>query len=144
MDQGDLHCDVLIVGAGPAGSSSASFLARKGLNTIICDKAAFPREKICGDCINPGCWELFGLLGVADEVAAHAERVSGVRIAGRYSRTLDIPIPVPTGKNTPFVAIKRSILDEILLKRAVADGVLFLESTALDSLASVNHDETGW
>lgn len=144
MDRGDLHCDVLIVGAGPAGSSCASFLARKGLNIIICDKAAFPRDKICGDCINPSCWELFHLLGVADEVAAHAELVSGVRIAGRNSRALDIPIPPQAGKSAPFAAIKRSILDDILLKRATADGVLFLESTALDLVSHFVHAKSEW
>ena len=44
-----LSCDVCIVGAGPAGASAALFLAKKGINSIVIDKASFPRDKICGD-----------------------------------------------------------------------------------------------
>ena len=87
-----LHADVVIIGAGPAGTTCAALLARKGISVLLCDKASFPREKICGDCINPRCWDFFTLLGIADEVAANSENVTGVKIAGRSGKVLDVPL----------------------------------------------------
>ena len=46
-------CDVAIVGAGPAGSSAAIALARRGYDVVLIDKQQFPREKLCGDFVNP-------------------------------------------------------------------------------------------
>src|SRR6266516_3855758 len=48
--------DVAIVGAGPAGSSCAAFCALAGLRTVVLERGKFPREKVCGDCLNPSCW----------------------------------------------------------------------------------------
>jgi menaquinone-9 beta-reductase len=61
--------DVTVIGGGPAGSSAATFTAKAGLKTLLIDRAVFPREKVCGDCLNPGCWEVFDQLGVAEEIA---------------------------------------------------------------------------
>jgi len=46
--------DVLIVGAGPAGTIAATLLARQGVRVRIVDRARFPRDKLCGDTVNPG------------------------------------------------------------------------------------------
>ncbi|MBC7938284.1 MAG: FAD-dependent oxidoreductase, partial [Chitinophagaceae bacterium] len=43
------HCDVLVIGAGPAGSSAAITLARAGLDVVLVDQHTFPRDKVCGD-----------------------------------------------------------------------------------------------
>src|SRR3981081_2483251 len=48
--------DVAIVGGGPAGSTCAAFCAGAGLRTLVLEREKFPREKVCGDCINPACW----------------------------------------------------------------------------------------
>src|SRR6266513_315861 len=45
--------DVAIVGGGPAGSSCAAFCALAGLRTVVLEREKFPREKVCGDCLNP-------------------------------------------------------------------------------------------
>src|ERR1700690_2911055 len=107
------HFDVVIVGAGPAGTTCASLLARRGINVLLCDKATFPREKICGDCINPGCWDFFKMLGIEGEVAGAAELVKGIKIAGRSGKFLDIPFNnnLSHARLAPFIAIKRSILE---------------------------------
>ena len=60
--------DVAIVGAGPAGSSAAISLARKGYSVILLERAIFPREKLCGDFLNPANWPLLERLGVVDEI----------------------------------------------------------------------------
>ena len=58
------HFDVGIVGAGPAGSSAAIALARKGYSVALLDKEQFPREKLCGDFLNPINWPLLRELEV--------------------------------------------------------------------------------
>ena len=50
--------DAIVVGAGPAGSAAASFLARKGLQVLILEKAASPPPKVCGEYLSPGCLRL--------------------------------------------------------------------------------------
>jgi menaquinone-9 beta-reductase len=49
----DAEADVIVVGAGPAGSTAASYLARAGLSVLLLEKATFPREKVCGDGLTP-------------------------------------------------------------------------------------------
>src|SRR5512145_2542899 len=73
--------DVAVIGAGPAGSAAAIGLAQRGYEVALIDKKFFPREKLCGDFINPVNWPVFRELGVEDQVVAqpHAE-VSGFRI----------------------------------------------------------------
>src|SRR5690349_19116062 len=62
--------DVIIAGAGPAGASCAAFCARRGMRVALLDRARFPRDKVCGDYLNPRCWEVFERLGVAGKVLA--------------------------------------------------------------------------
>ena len=140
------HFDVVIIGAGPAGTTCAALLARSGIRVLLCDKASFPREKICGDCVNPGCWDFFKLLDVADEVSANSENITGIKIAGRSGKVLDIPL----NKNLPpagigsFIAIKRSKLDSLLLDRAIKDGAIFFESTAIESILCKRSNDDSW
>jgi flavin-dependent dehydrogenase len=61
---------VAIVGGGPAGAACATLCAQAGLRTLVLEKAVFPRDKVCGDCVNPGCWPLFQQLGVARTLLA--------------------------------------------------------------------------
>jgi flavin-dependent dehydrogenase len=50
----DNDADVIVVGAGPAGSTAAAYLARAGLDVLLLEKSSFPREKVCGDGLTPG------------------------------------------------------------------------------------------
>src|SRR5204862_1875618 len=60
--------DVAIVGGGPAGSSCAAFCALAGLRTLVLERERFPREKVCGDCLNPSCWSVMERLGLTQRV----------------------------------------------------------------------------
>lgn len=62
--------DVIIAGAGPAGCSAANFLARQGHEVLLLDKAKFPRDKTCGDCISPATMNILDRIGVSNEIEA--------------------------------------------------------------------------
>ncbi|MGH8092084.1 MAG: NAD(P)/FAD-dependent oxidoreductase [Chthoniobacterales bacterium] len=129
--------DVAIVGSGPAGASCAAFCARAGLRTLALERATFPREKVCGDCLNPTCWPVLERLGVAAEVRAapHGKLsvVEFIDLKGRSTR-----VPLPNGENSE-IAIKRSLLDQILLRRARSSGAEVREGETLVSVRKREH-----
>src|SRR5438552_8893532 len=112
--------DVAIVGGGPAGSSCAVFCALSGLHTLVLERERFPREKVCGDCLNPSCWPVLERLGVAEEVrnTPHGKWtvVEFIGIDGR-----SISAPLPEGEEAEIV-IRRSVFDGILQRRARSLG----------------------
>ncbi len=128
--------DVAIVGAGPAGSTCAAFCAQAGLRTLLIEKSIFPREKVCGDCLNPGCWPILERLDIAERVLAEPHSVlADVEFISPRGRSLRIPLdPSRRGE----VAIKRSLLDALLLRRAREAGAVIHEGVTLTSV------ECGW
>src|SRR5438477_238244 len=78
--------DAVVVGAGPAGSVAALVLARGGARVALADKAAFPRDKACGDLIGPRGVQVLADLGVAVPDAGHGSDLLAVGPSGRRSR----------------------------------------------------------
>src|SRR5256886_10566173 len=105
--------DVAIIGAGPAGSTCAAFCAAAGLRTIVIEREKFPREKVCGDCLNPACWPVLRRLDIADDARAlpHGtlDAVEFIAIGGAK-----IHVDLPRDENAE-IAVKRSLLDDLLL-----------------------------
>ncbi|MDQ3545301.1 MAG: NAD(P)/FAD-dependent oxidoreductase [Verrucomicrobiota bacterium] len=129
--------DVAIVGSGPAGASCAAFCAQAGLRTLLLERAVFPREKVCGDCLNPSCWPVLERLGVADDVrAAPHGKLTTVEFIGVDGRSISSPLP--SGENTE-IAIRRSVLDNLLLRRARSLGAEVREGVTLLSVAYGGH-----
>jgi menaquinone-9 beta-reductase len=106
--------DVAIVGGGPAGASCASFCAMAGLRVVVLERETFPREKVCGDCLNPACWPVLRRLRLEDGVRAlpHGalDRVDFIAINGR-----SVSVNLPAGAE---IAVKRSLFDQLLFDRA--------------------------
>ena len=110
---------VVVVGGGPAGSLTALLLARAGVRVRLVDRDAFPRNKLCGDTLNPGALALLRAQGVATGIEAVALPVHGMvvtgpggaRVAGQY------------GKGVHGVALSRRVLDALLLEEAARAGV---------------------
>ena len=108
--------DVIIVGGGPAGSSCAAFAAMAGLRVLVLERETFPREKVCGDCLNPACWGSLDRLGLSDQVRAlshgQLDAVEFIAMDGQ-----SVSVQLPSGA-TAEIAVKRSLFDELLLNRA--------------------------
>jgi menaquinone-9 beta-reductase len=131
--------DVAVVGGGPAGSVCAAFCAAAGLRTVLIEREKFPREKVCGDCLNPECWPILRQLGIDQRVreSPHATLAS-VAFLGLRDRCMEIELP--QGEEAE-IAIKRSVFDALLLDRARHLGVEIREKSTLTSLEKTNG---GW
>ena len=110
--------DVVIVGAGPAGSVAGIVLARAGVGVRLVDRAAFPRDKLCGDTVNPGTLERLRRLGVDRDLDARALRVDGMLVTGERGDVIDGRYP----RGQSGRAIVRRDLDWMLLQQAIAAG----------------------
>ena len=111
--------DVLVVGAGPAGSAAAAWAARAGLDTLLVDAAVFPRDKTCGDGLTPRAIHELQLLGLEDWLRAHTVN-QGLRAHG-FGQTLLLPWP---GGSLPDwgSAVARTELDDHLRTTAIKAG----------------------
>ena len=134
-------CDVAIIGAGPAGSSAAITLARLGYSVALLDKEQFPREKLCGDFINPSNWPILRALGVEREILACArQRVTGFRITSVAGDEAESPLPLTSTE--PFgLGLSRAALDYIFVKKAESENVTLLQNCRIQSL---QREVTGW
>ncbi len=110
--------DVLIVGGGPAGSIAALVLARAGVGVTILDRATFPRDKLCGDSVNPGAMALLARHGVAAEVEARGLPVAGMLVTGPGGATVRAVYPGGVSGRS----ILRRELDLLLLEAATNAG----------------------
>ena len=113
--------DVLIVGAGPAGTVAATVLARNGARVRIVDRARFPRDKLCGDTVNPGTLALLRRLDMADRLDARGLPVAGMIVTGADGVAVETPYP----DGLQGRAMVRRELDWSLLQQAIAAGAEF-------------------
>jgi geranylgeranyl reductase family protein len=116
--------DVLVVGAGPAGSAAAAWAARAGADVVLADAAVFPRDKTCGDGLTPRAIAELDHLGLGDWVRSHG-RNRGLRAAG-FGQELLLPWP---GGSLPDHggAVPRTLLDARIRQVALDDGAQPLE-----------------
>ena len=125
--------DVAIVGGGPAGSSCAAFCTMAGLQSVVLERERFPREKVCGDCLNPSCWPVLERLELADRVRdlPHSKlySVEFISIDGR-----GVTVDLPSGADGE-ISVKRSLLDDLLLRRARELSANVHEQTTVTGLS---------
>jgi flavin-dependent dehydrogenase len=130
--------DLLVVGGGPAGASTAAWAARAGLDVLLVDRATFPRAKPCAEYLSPEATRDLDALGVLEEVeASGAARLTGMRIVaddgtdvvGRFRRT-----PTRSPYRPYGLALPRSRLDTIVLAAAARAGAVVRQGVTLERL----------
>jgi flavin-dependent dehydrogenase len=129
--------DVLVAGAGPAGSATATLLARAGVSVLVVDRAAFPRDKACSEYMSPEAVRILARLGVVEILEeAGAFPLEGMKVTGPRGATAHGKFALaghhpfrPTG-----LSISRRILDHELLGAARAAGAAVLERTCVEEL----------
>ena len=118
--------DVIVIGGGPAGCSSALYLSRMGYRVVLLDQARFPRDKVCGEFISPACDSLLSDLGVLASIEASSPlRLRGVSISSYEKMQLTVDYPPLAGSAEPMTSLSlpRFTLDQLMLDRVLAAGV---------------------
>jgi menaquinone-9 beta-reductase len=121
--------DVLVVGAGPAGSAAAAWAARSGADVVVADAAVFPRDKTCGDGLTPRAVGELQRLGLEDWLRAHTVN-RGLRAHG-FGQTLLLPWPGHGASGTGLPdwgsAVARTELDDHLRTAAIKSGAVAVD-----------------
>jgi geranylgeranyl reductase family protein len=112
--------DVLVVGAGPAGSIAALVLARGGVRVALVDKATFPRDKACGDLVGPRGLQLLADLGLAPPTGRD---VGDMLVVGPTGRRVQLPCAEGLTYPGHGTAVTRMVFDAMLHNAAVESGV---------------------
>ena len=121
------RCDVLVVGAGPAGACCAYWLAKAGYEVVVVEKKAFPREKTCGDGLTPRSVRQLEDMGLAPELSAY-HRYQGLRSHG-FGRALEMDWPDTPGLPRHGYVITRKDLDALVAAHATKAGATLWEHT---------------
>ncbi|MCH7343519.1 geranylgeranyl reductase family protein [Pelomonas sp. CA6] len=114
------RCDVLVIGAGPAGSAAARVLASAGREVLLVDQQPLGRDKTCGDGLIPDAHQALRRLGLLDAVMARAQRVAHVGCVGPRGGRIDVP--------GSLAVLPRQQLDEMLNRHAQAAGARFVQA----------------
>jgi menaquinone-9 beta-reductase len=130
--------DVIVVGAGPAGSVAAILLAQQGHDVLLLDRQSFPRDKICGDGVPTGVIQMMNRLGMAAKVQAAERRgdfnpISQVRLVSPKGFVLDMPLPDGAAGEHSYVA-PRKVIDALLQEHAVESGAEFMAGQVQEPL----------
>jgi geranylgeranyl reductase family protein len=124
------EADVIVVGAGPAGSATAYYLAQAGLDVLVLEKSRFPREKVCGDGLTPRAVKALVGMGISVTEQDGWVRNKGLRVIGAGKR---LELPWPELASYPGFGLVRSRhdMDETLARRAQQAGAKLLEGVTV-------------
>ena len=131
--------EVIVVGGGPAGASIAWALAKHGVDTLVLDRARFPRDKVCAEYLSPQASRILADMGVLDEIdRSEPAHLAGMRVRAPNGIVADGQFASShgfRGFRDKGLAIRRTILDEIVLRGARAAGARVEEEVRVTDLA---------
>ena len=134
------QADVIVVGAGPAGSTTAFYLAQAGLDVLLLEKSRFPREKVCGDGLTPRGVRALVAMGISVSEEDGWVRNKGLRVIGAGQR-MELPWPELSSYPGYGLVRPRTDLDQMLARRAEQAGARLLEGVTVTG--PVLDDRTG-
>jgi len=134
------EADVIVVGAGPAGSTTAYYLAQAGLDVLMLEKSTFPREKVCGDGLTPRGVKALVAMGISVSEQDGWVRNKGLRVIGAGQR-LELPWPELSSYPGYGLVRPRTDLDQMLARRAQQAGARLFEGVTVTG--PVLDDRTG-
>jgi geranylgeranyl reductase family protein len=129
--------DVVVVGAGPAGTAAAVTLTRAGQRVVVADKARFPRDKTCGDGLTTSALRLLEELGLDRDAVPSWQRVDDVVVRSPSGR--EVTLPLPRGQGTYAAVARRRDLDAALVDLARAAGAKVLDGQGCTGVTE--HDD---
>jgi menaquinone-9 beta-reductase len=124
------EADVIVVGAGPAGATTAFYLAQSGLDVLLLEKSRFPREKVCGDGLTPRAVKTLVNMGISVSEQDGWVRNKGLRVIGAGKR-LELAWPELASYPGYGLVRTRLDLDETLARRAQQAGARLLEGVTV-------------
>jgi len=134
--------DVIIVGAGPAGTSAAIHLARNDFKVLLLEQKKFPREKLCGEFISPECADHFRRLGVEAEMrTSQPAEINETTFYSRYGKRIAVPSQWFGG--SAAMGLSRAQMDQNLLLRAKQVGADVLEGVVVNNPIEVDESVHG-
>ena len=134
------EADVIVVGAGPAGATTAFYLAQSGLDVLLLEKSRFPREKVCGDGLTPRAVKTLVGMGISVTEQDGWVRNKGLRVIGAGKR-LELPWPELASYPGYGLVRTRHDLDETLARRAQQAGARLHEGVTVTT--PVRSERTG-
>ncbi len=117
--------DVVIVGAGPSGSTTAYYLAKEGFNVLLLDKFNFPRDKTCGDCLTPRALHILDDMGLLETIHQVGYRSYKLELISTKGDTASALLPKKENMCDYLLVVPRLILDNIILEHALTSGASF-------------------
>lgn len=134
-----LDAEVIVVGGGPAGAATAWALAREGVDVLVLDRAKFPRDKICAEYLSPQASRILSDMNVLEEIErTNPGHLAGMRIRAPNGHIANGEFAANhgfRGFRDKGLAVRRTILDEIVLRGARTAGACVEESMRVTDLA---------
>ena len=130
--------EVIVVGAGPGGATTAAALARAGRDVLLLDRQSFPRDKICGDAVSVGAVRILNDLGMNDRILAARNRgefyrLDGMRLVSPSGHTLHSDFQRGSAGEESYVA-PRLFFDVAIQQHAIACGARFRQAEVKEPL----------
>lgn len=141
--EGNHVYDVIIVGAGPSGATTATVLAQKGYDVLLLDRDEFPRDKTCGDGVPSGCIEIMTKLGMSDKIKEAVGKgqfypLDMVRIYSPKGRMFQAHLKEADDGSKSYVA-PRMYFDAVIQQQAVESGAQFEQALVKGPLMENDH-----
>lgn len=135
--------DVIVVGAGPAGSSTAYYLAKGGLKVALLDKSEFPRDKTCGDGITLRAIRALHSMGVLNRISRHAFQCNYLKLRSPNANEVKLKLLCEGDLPDYILIMPRFDFDDALRKHAMDAGVEFIPNAKVENITQLSSDKTG-